>query len=607
MNVGLILLLIVFFIAFTLILGVNSTIITEFYTLWIAFVAIIAVMIIVVAVLEKETNVTPPVPPTPIVPKTWVTEFVNNTDSINKPLSVISKNENTYTYGYSQGTSEESFMNFFNGTRTEELGGSFELKNNSTNTNKLAYYISKHNDEGVLQWVVKIENGFIVSEYYKGNFITSDDEENIYVVGNFDSSFPVIFYDSIVISGDTPLQKGTLTTDLPATFIAKYNKDGLYQWSTYINGDYCLVKGIDCDINNNLHIIVDNLGTVNYYSNNISTPTSVTFDESYYYISYIKYNKEGIFQNYNIISSNSSSLTRSSTIRTFENNTYIIGIYINPTNLFFYNKNSNTEYFLNLINTGVGTHTFIAKYTNDIINRATKIIDGSDSLTKGQIYNTFLSIDKNENIYVTKTLYTNFSAVYGPTIYIPDQPQENGIQLWDMNNESLINNTFIVKYNSNLVGEWSTKIEGLSEYFDLQILCQLSNSYEDNKDILYTSGNFFNTGGTDLLFYNTINITGTGELIKSINKKLLNGSYIAKYDSDGNLIFIILNNSGNSTLLSNNIFANENYFYNTGTFSSAIDIYQTTSETEPILSYEIPLNERQGYLIKYDKNGVIVN
>ncbi len=593
MSVGLILLLIIFFIAFTLILSINSTIITEFYTLWIVFVAIVAIMIVVVVVLEKTpAEPTPPVPPTPIVPKTWVTGFINNTNSTNNPLSVISKNSNTYTYGYSQGTIDESIMNFFNGTRTDDLGNSLELENNSTSTNKYTNYITKHNNEGILQWVAKIENVFVQSGN-GGNFITSDSEENIYLIGNFNlSNNNIIFYNSISVNGETPTFGANLETTLPSTFIAKYNKNGIYQWSTYITGSLNLAKGIDCDINDDLHIIFDTRATTTFYSTDSSTPVQVSLGGSGYTV-YTKYNKDGVYQYFNMIGGNigtNGSISKSFCIKNFENNTYIIGT-CTGASVNFYNKN-NIDSILN-IPIGPGNNnndTFIVKYTNGDCIRATKITQIAIDI------GTSISIDKDENVYICGFTSSSSINIFDPSIV----DGSSGTLLWTMNETTDLGFfQFIVKYDNNLLPQWSSKIEGIGNEFGL---FNINATSEGNNVIFYTSGNF--NGANNINFYNTINTTGSGELIKSINTNFIPGNFVTKYDSDGNLIFTVAN-----TGYSNNIFSNENYFYNAGIFNSSIDIYQTTSETEPILSYTLDAEQTvsQGYLLKYDKNGVIIS
>jgi hypothetical protein len=152
------------------------------------------------------------------------------------------------------------------------------------------------------QWSVHVElvtNQ--VSQIFQ-NFNTVDDCDNVYFVGRIPPLESVIlhYYDS---DGNIAYTKSLNETDGAKILVAKYNSDGYYQWSAYIETAGDISATVKTDNCGNVYICgkSNSPGTFQYYDNNSSTiSTNVNLKQppqaSSDFIFVAKINKDGIWQ-----------------------------------------------------------------------------------------------------------------------------------------------------------------------------------------------------------------------------------------------------------------------------------------------------------------------
>ncbi len=146
-------------------------------------------------------------------------------------------------------------------TDTAQFGG---IKFPSYKTSK-NFYIAKYGKDGNFLWLKQIS-----PEDYESriNSITTDQNGNVYVAGYLHYGFSLTFTDSFIL-------KGGLSGD---SFIAKYNKEGVFQWATKSSDQRSYAESVSASQNGNVFVTGEFTGTVKFGEHQItSTPGSSNF------------------------------------------------------------------------------------------------------------------------------------------------------------------------------------------------------------------------------------------------------------------------------------------------------------------------------------------
>ena len=350
----------------------------------------------------------------------------------------------------------------------------------SSHSGSLDFFMAKYNAEGEYLWAYNI--GGSGQEHCPG--MTIDGVGNIYVTG---------FFTGTDIDFDPGVNIANLSSSGSADiFIAKYDKDGFYQWAHAIGGS---------SQDSGARVAVDDFG--NIYITGTIEGSNIDFDPGagtaflsavgYYDGYFAKYSTDGVYQWAHRIGGSNHSGVKGIALDD-NNNVYITGFF-ESTNVDF-DPGAGTHY----LSTNGSQDIFFAKYTmNGEFQWAHNI--GSSGAFGEMGYD--LVVDGSNNVYVAG----HFSA---PNVDFNPGP---GVNYLSTNGTHDI---FLAKYNTDGIYQWAYNLGGSS--VDLCMDMSI-----DDTDNIYLTGHFesnmadFNPG------------TETAYLSSA-------GSYdifYAKYDSDG--------------------------------------------------------------------------
>jgi hypothetical protein len=370
----------------------------------------------------------------------WIESIAGTLDD-NIGSIKVDNNGNIYVVGY-----------FYSGTIN--FNNNKFLTNKSTKDNsgvmRCDAFIAKYNNNGICQWVEAISGSYLDFIYS----ITSDGNNNIYVVGNYRS-------DTLYFNNGKTL----LNSSHYDGFIAKYNNDGICLWVENITGENDIVpKSIAVDSEGDVYLIGDvKFGNINFNNSKYLT----NLDGTYFFL--VKYNKDGICQWAEKIEGNNEVFASSITI--FKNSSIYVSGYHKSDALNFNNDKKLTQ---------IGKFDcFLAKYNGNGICQWAERIAGNETENINEIVT-----DLVENVYV----------VGSSNSYVLDF--NNGISL----NITDIYDGYFAKYNSNGICQWAEKITGNIGQYVSSI----------NVDV---NSNVFVTGGyrsSKLSLNNGISLTNSG-------------------------------------------------------------------------------------------------
>ena len=352
----------------------------------------------------------------------------------------------------------------------------------------------------------------------QGEYVATDKNNNIYVYGNFNGT--VIF---------NPADPSTSVTT-PATqssfnniFLTKYNSTGAYQWTKTLDvseGSYASSGGVKTDSSGNVIITGSLYGTVSLpgiNGFNVALPTPIN---------------------------------------------------VNPNTMF---GDSNSSFKPSI--TSTNSTSFLVKFDG---NGDTQWSNTADSGT-GSIYTNNLSIDSNDNTYITGSFEgtVNFTT---------------SDQFTSQNSTS-----FIAKYNSS--GNFQSLIytdttNGRSDGFGTTV---------DKNGNIYMSGTFngevgFNYNGTD-----------PGTDIYTNPHPSTNGTgiegFVSKFDSSGNYLWTRINaiqNDNDTNYIYNLITDSKNNLYMSGYF---IGVVNFNNDPNNQLTSTDNGADGSSAITKYDNNG----
>jgi hypothetical protein len=343
-------------------------------------------------------------------------------------------------------------------------------------------YIIKYNTNGIAQWVTTI--GGINRD--TGYSITID-ATGVYVTGLFTGEITIYNANTTVFT--------TLTSDSTDAFIVKYNTNGIAQWATHIGGIYD--DGTFGIITDATGIYLSGLfsGTATVYSVGGVSFTTLTSSGSYDAF-IVKYNTIGVAQWATKIGG--TNYDSAYGITTDATGIYVTGLFTGTATIYSANAPFTT---FTLTSSGV-YDAFIVKYnTNGIAQWATNI--------GGTNYDIGYGITTDETgVYVTGA-FNGTANIYNANSTIFTTLTSSGLQ-----------DAFIVKYNTNGIAQWATKIGGID----------IDSGYRITTDAtgVYVTGSFNGTAN----IYNsnsTISTTLTSSVIST---------FIVKYDRSGIVVNI---------------------------------------------------------------------
>jgi len=561
----------------------------------------------------------------------------DDTNSLTSGLSTVSDSDgNIYVVGYSSAYSGIIGYDVSNNSSIE-TDFKMDISGNSD------VYFAKYNSSGHCQWLNKISG----TENEQGFGITIDTSNNIIITGIYGTT-SVILFD---VSGITQIPS-SITLDISGSvfnaFICKYNLNGICQWATHIvpsDGFNMNAYGITSDSSNNIVITGRYYSTINFYdvSGTTSVPSAITLDNilnSECFI--VKYNASGICQWASKIANN--GVSEGYNIKTDSNSNYIVTgkytVFSNPLSIY---DSDNTTNF-SLVNAG-SNDCFVVKYDSDgFCQWATRI--SSTNVDIGEN----IAIDTSDNIIVI--------GEYFAAVNIYDSDTTTNFSLSNTGDR----HGFIVKYNSNGICQWATKLTGASEFVfgiqtDINKNIFITGSYFTNTVLIYNSDgsqifSLPNSGGSDvyLIKYNSAGIcqwatrvagsdseTGYGICLIDNNIVLVGdyaskdlsiygadisgatsftlpgfgntGTFIIKYDSSGDPIWVtnISGSLGGTLTYSLKglvVDASENTYHFLNTNTQTIRAYDGSGSSITLSEFVTVGNTTRAILVKYNKNGI---
>ena len=181
-------------------------------------------------------------------------------------------------------------------------------------------------------------------------------------------------------------------------------------------------------------------------------------------------------------------------------------------------------------------------------------IEWAKQITPKSNVKASVAVDRSGNSYLLG-LFKDTCVIDGISVYLPGS-----------------NNIYLAKFNASGIVQWIKTATG--------------NFRGVNKDICVDiSGNIYVTG----CYNNTANIGG--------NILPGTGSFIAKYDSSGSVIWVHSIDTTNSTISANIIAGDSGSIFVSGKLLSTLDLGCS------ILNYNGGLNNQQQFLVRYDTSG----
>jgi hypothetical protein len=280
-------------------------------------------------------------------------------------------------------------------------------------------------------------------------------------------------------------------------------------------------------------------------------------------------------------------------------NIYVTGYYSsNPLIINSFNSisggNINVKSFGNLSNSG-GVDCFIIKYNSSgTVQWATSITGTGDEEGNG------IAVDTAGNIYVTGIYGTNpvtinsFSSIFEENVVLSS--------FGTMANSGSVN-CFIVKFNTNGIAQWATRVGGTGSDRGLGMAVD-------------TSGNVYVTGqySSNPLTVNSFNSKLDGNIIVTSFGNLSNSGgqdcFIVKYDTNGNAKWATrVGGTGSDRGLGIAVDINENVYITGAYFTNPVAIYSFNSVLDGniIVSYFGSLSISSGaadcFILKYNPIG----
>jgi copper(I)-binding protein len=354
-------------------------------------------------------------------------------------------------------------------------------------------FLAKYNSSGITQWVTRIAG----TTFDRLFAVSVDGSGNVYVTGFYVSS-PVTIFNAGGASFASLANSGN-----EDTFLVKYNSSGIAQWATRMSGSGIDIgRGISAGGSGSVCVVGDYTSPnpfVIYNSNGTSFGTlsgNGSVDTAI-----VHYDTSGTAQWATKIAGAGGDYGYGVSVDT-SGNLYVTGQYesiSNPLTIF----NAGGASFTTLTNSG-NDDVFLVKYNSSgIAQWATRIAGAGLDSARG------LSVDTSGNLYIAGTIGSGSNPL---TIF------NNGGASFGRLIPSGAEDAFLVKYDSNGIAQWATKIGGSAADYGFGLSVDTSGN-------VYVAGQYasnpltiFNNGGAS---FGTLTNSGSDDL------------FIVKYDSSG--------------------------------------------------------------------------
>lgn len=560
---------------------------------------------------------------TPSPQQGWVTKQTTNLGSSGDATGIIVpgvaafSNKSVYTFGsdfFPVATVNKTY-DVFDAAQNSNPRKRLEIVND---TDGFTSCLVKYDTDGLMVWTAKITGTWNIGNLglpgTSGTFVTTDINENIYILGSFGATLAgetVTFYDAITDSSQNPSSRWSMTrvgTNFNNVFLAKYNKNGIVQWTTKIgSSNNRNVTGFSIACNDsNVFVSGYFRDTVNFYDGLQGNPTtekwSMTASSGSVAIDgyVVKYDFNG-----SVIWSTkigSTGVDIGGGLAVNNTNVYVSGFFNNYNEINLYNAvQGNPTVILATLTKTSPIANFGGFLVNFNVNGELQWSTKQDSSVSIGVNNMIL--DKYNNIYVVLSNTTDgifYDAVTGENI---DPLSWNPtISKWTVLTQG-DNSGIIAKYNSAGVVQWTAKSDFLTKN------CTLNGVTTDSDANVYVLNSFDITtlydgaAGNSTVERWTLNNqsgeTGTDKF----------NSSLVKYNSEGKVLWSTLLSSP----ISNQLFGisadtNDNV-YISGNYLGSVSVYEVNGlglpTNVPTVVYPTD-GYRQGIIVKYTKDGQII-
>ncbi len=349
-------------------------------------------------------------------------------------------------------------------------------------------FLCKVNPSGQFQWATGIGllSGTLVSE---ANLITIDTQNNIYYGGFYaqGGTGRITLMDASGTTQSNSLYSIPQTNNAIWWALLKMNSEGKIQWATYVpgvSGQDVTLNGVATDVNNNIYFAMT-------YNANITIPdvSGFTQSNSLYTLpaniqtaGLIKYNSNGKVQWCVDLGGAAADESRSVAVDS-QCNIYWVGTYrSNSLGSLVVRDANGTGQINSLItirNTGATADgaVFLIKYNPDGKAQWATCID--QTIANADDVATTIKIDSIDNVYISGRTNCNATCIIYDASINTQQASDISIVVPIATGQC----AFLVKYNSNGIGQWATNINGTNNCNDVWYGLAL-----DRSNSLYVGG-----------------------------------------------------------------------------------------------------------------------
>lgn len=454
----------------------------------------------------------------------WFTNITRASTSDSNYINFIKtdSNGNLYIAGYFSS----SAITLYNS------GGTTFGTITGTSTNDSAYLV-KYNSSGAIQWATKVAGtGSDV-----GNSIAIDSTGNVYFTGYCGASAVVYNKDGTTFT--TLSNSGSVDV-----FLVKYDSTGFVQWCTRLaSGSDDLGMSVTLDANNNIGLLGFFSSTTFTIYNKDNTTFGTLSGNGTLEVFVVKYNSDG-FAQWSAKMTGPGNESASNISADSNSNLYVSGMYkSNPFTLYSSNGTAFSKTLINQNKSNTTTDGFLTKYySNGTVHWAVKL--GNNTYDDNSYS---VQTDSNGNVY-----YTGAYNVLEVNIY-----NQDGTLFGTLANSG-IQDTFLIKYNSEGIVQWATRIGGTSSQQSYTLAIDINDNiyiggiYDTATATIYNAngtifGTLTNSGSTDgfIVKYNS---NGIAQWSTKISGSSWDEVYSLATDSIGNLYAGITFNSNPASI-----------------------------------------------------------
>lgn len=456
----------------------------------------------------------------------WATTIETRSGTVTQGFTITDDSTGIYVTGTYDGMNTERDIEFYNGISSGVLNpvsGTGVAYLSNTSNPLISQFVVKYNTSGVVQWVTKIENIFLLLQNpeFKGlAFSITTNGTNVYISSRFDTSTNI--YNAGTVTNGS-IGNGIESSDQYNTLLVQYDINGQFIWSTYLSSiDVTFGTSIVCDTNNvymSLHSVNDTKYRNAYTDVVVGTVTIVTG------CILISYDKDGNFKwvtkmyKYSLPDAQYISVPYSLSI---DSTGLYIGIFVSDnTDINLIGKvdiyNGNTSDPTDIYSTITSKGLVLVKFNIDTAHVMwTQQVDGVGYFITGASISS--NDGSNKGLYVISS-----NNIYDSSITLYETP---GNSLDPSNPVTVPPSSILIKYDQSGNVLWYTLINTtLTDYSTFIV--------QSNDSSVYVSG--IGVGNID--FYNTNGLNVPYRIGISMNPSSVNPfAFVTKYSTNGIVI-----------------------------------------------------------------------